>query len=49
MGFVGPEREGLLTDLGVEIDERGNVARDADFATMYPASSSGATWAAGSR
>src|SRR6201999_3980203 len=36
MGFVGPEREGLLTDLGVEINERGNVARDADFATTGP-------------
>jgi glutamate synthase (NADPH/NADH) small chain len=32
MGFVGPERAGLLDDLGVEIDGRGNVARDADFA-----------------
>ncbi len=32
MGFVGPEREGLLTDLGVELTDRGNVARDADFA-----------------
>ncbi len=36
MGFVGPEREGLLTDLGVEITDRGNVARDADFATTVP-------------
>ncbi len=36
MGFVGPEREGLLADLGVEITERGNVARDAEFATTVP-------------
>ena len=36
MGFVGPEREGLLTDLGVEITDRGNVARNADFATSVP-------------
>ena len=36
MGFVGPERDGLLTDLGVEINQRGNVARDADFATTVP-------------
>jgi glutamate synthase (NADPH/NADH) small chain len=36
MGFVGPEREGLLTELGVEINERGNVARDANFATNVP-------------
>ena len=49
MGFVGPEREGLLTDLGVEITDRGNVARDADFATRCPASSSPVTWVAGSR
>ena len=28
MGFVGPQREGLLEQLGVEINERGNVARD---------------------
>jgi len=36
MGFVGPEREGLLTDLGVEITDRGNVARDKRFATNVP-------------
>ncbi len=33
MGFVGPEREGMLTDLGVQLDERGNVKRDADWKT----------------
>ncbi|QEN16750.1 glutamate synthase subunit beta [Mycolicibacterium sp. ELW1] len=33
MGFVGPERPGLLTDLGVDINERGNVTRDTNFAT----------------
>jgi glutamate synthase (NADPH/NADH) small chain len=33
MGFVGPQREGLLEQLGVEINERGNVARDARFRT----------------
>jgi glutamate synthase (NADPH/NADH) small chain len=36
MGFVGPQREGLLTDLGVELTDRGNVARDADFQTTLP-------------
>ena len=36
MGFVGPEREGLLTDLGVEITDRGNVARGDTFATNVP-------------
>ncbi|HKY15569.1 MAG TPA: glutamate synthase subunit beta [Microthrixaceae bacterium] len=33
MGFVGPERSPLLDQLGVELDERGNVARDSDWAT----------------
>jgi glutamate synthase (NADPH/NADH) small chain len=33
MGFVGPEREGLLAQLGVELDERGNVRRDAGWRT----------------
>jgi glutamate synthase (NADPH) small chain len=33
MGFVGPERKGLLEQLGVELDERGNIVRDASYAT----------------
>ncbi len=34
MGFVGPVHAGLLDDLGLEYDERGNVAADtADYAT----------------
>jgi len=33
MGFVGPQREGLLDQLGVELDQRGNVARDENFRT----------------
>ncbi len=36
MGFVGPEREGLLEQLGVTLDARGNVARDAAFMTSVP-------------
>ena len=36
MGFVGPEKPGLLTDLGVEFSERGNVARDDNFASSVP-------------
>ncbi|BBZ63793.1 dihydropyrimidine dehydrogenase subunit A [Mycolicibacterium monacense] len=36
MGFVGPEKDGLLTDLKVELTDRGNVARDDDFATSVP-------------
>jgi glutamate synthase (NADPH/NADH) small chain len=33
MGFVGPQKEGLLDALGVELDPRGNVARDKTFKT----------------
>src|SRR5690606_21523552 len=33
MGFVGPEREGLIEQLGVDLDERGNVVRDKSYAT----------------
>jgi glutamate synthase (NADPH/NADH) small chain len=36
MGFVGPQREGLLEQLGVELDPRGNVARDEGWATNVP-------------
>jgi glutamate synthase (NADPH) small chain len=36
MGFVGAERAGLLTDLGVRMTERGNVARDAAWMTSVP-------------
>ena len=33
MGFVGPQRPGLVEQLGVELDGRGNVARDERWAT----------------
>ena len=36
MGFVGPEKGGLLGQLGVAIDPRGNVARDANYASSVP-------------
>ena len=36
MGFVGPERPGLLESLGVKLTERGNVARDAQWMTSVP-------------
>lgn len=36
MGFVGPQREGIVEQLGVALDERGNVARDRDFMTSVP-------------
>ncbi len=31
MGFTGPEKEGLVDQLGVELDERGNVKRDKKY------------------
>ena len=36
MGFVGPEKGTWLDQLGVVFDDRGNVARDADFMTNVP-------------
>ena len=33
MGFTGPQQEGLVEQLGVELDDRGNVARDASYKT----------------
>jgi glutamate synthase (NADPH) small chain len=36
MGFVGPEQKGLLTELGVDLTDRGNVARGSNFETSVP-------------
>jgi len=36
MGFLGPEKGAWLDQLGVEFDERGNVARGSDFMTNVP-------------
>ena len=36
MGFLGPEREGFLEQLGVDLDERGNVKRDKSYQTSVP-------------
>jgi len=36
MGFLGPEKQGLLEQLGVELDGRSNVVRDAGWATTVP-------------
>ena len=36
MGFTGPQREGLLEQLGVDFDERGGIARDGAFASSVP-------------
>jgi len=36
MGFLGPRRTGLVEQLGVDLDPRGNVARDDAFMTSVP-------------
>jgi glutamate synthase (NADPH/NADH) small chain len=33
MGFTGPEKSALITQLNVELDERGNIKRDENFQT----------------
>jgi len=36
MGFLGPERGGVLSQLGVKLTERGNVWRDEHWMTSVP-------------
>ena len=36
MGFIHPEHKGLITDLGVELDGRGNIKTNADRMTSIP-------------
>lgn len=36
MGFLGPEQPGLVEQLGLELDQRGNIVRDESFATNVP-------------
>jgi glutamate synthase (NADPH/NADH) small chain len=36
MGFLGPEKEGLLAELGVKLDERTNVVVDENKQTSVP-------------
>ena len=36
MGFLGPQQEGLVEQLGVELDERGNVRRDSAYMSSVP-------------
>ena len=36
MGFTGPVRSGMLDELGVAIDGRGNVVADANYMTSVP-------------
>jgi len=36
LGFLGPERVGPIGDLGLKLDERGNVAADKSYMTSVP-------------
>jgi glutamate synthase (NADPH/NADH) small chain len=36
MGFLGPVKKGMLEELGVVLDARGNVAADANKMTSVP-------------
>jgi glutamate synthase (NADPH/NADH) small chain len=36
MGFLGPQRSGLVEQLGVELDARGNIVRGRDYQTSVP-------------
>ena len=36
MGFTGPERGPLLEQMGVELDERGNIRRDSSYMSNVP-------------
>ena len=31
MGFTGPETDGLVDQLGADLDERGNIVRDDNY------------------
>ena len=36
LGFLGPERGPLITDLGVQLTERGNIAVDKSYMSNVP-------------
>ncbi|MGE0877991.1 MAG: glutamate synthase subunit beta [Acidimicrobiia bacterium] len=36
MGFLGPQREGMIEQLGVDLDPRSNVVRDDNFMSSVP-------------
>ena len=36
MGFVHPEHDGLINDLGVDLDQRGNILTDRNRSTSVP-------------
>ena len=47
MGFLHPEHNGMLTDLGVALDARGNVQTDGDKRTSVPGVFAGGDMARG--
>ena len=36
IGYVGPEKDGMISQLGLELDPRGNVKTDEDYMTSRP-------------
>lgn len=36
MGFVGPEKKGMVEQLGVELDQRGNIKADDNYMSTVP-------------
>ena len=36
LGFLGPEKEGVISDLALELDERSNVKVDAAYMSSVP-------------
>ena len=36
MGFLGPVRNGMIEHLGVQLDNRGNVATDPNYMSSIP-------------
>lgn len=36
MGFLGPESDGIVDQLGLDLDPRGNIVRDEDYMTSVP-------------
>lgn len=36
MGFTGPEQDGVVAQLGVDLDERGNIVRDGSYMSSVP-------------
>jgi glutamate synthase (NADPH/NADH) small chain len=36
MGFTGPETDGVVADLGLNLDPRGNIVRDDGYLSSTP-------------